>query len=231
MWVCIILFPLICFFVINKKKRRDKKTIIAWYQALELPKHQNNYDEIFQDVDGFYLSRQARRFSDAIEYTYGEIDFVSFIALISLAKPNQETIFYDLGSGTGKAVLAAAMVFQVQKSCGIERFNSLHQAALQQQQNLLKHRNYASLNTELQFIQADFLTISIDDATLVFVNATAFFKDAWYNIERFLTKTKLQTIIITTSKPLTGKEFILLKQTWVQMSWGIVKAFIHQRIA
>lgn len=230
MWMCIILFPLICIFVINNQKRKDKNTIKAWYQALGLAKHQHNYDEIFKEVDGFSLSRQARKLGDALEYTYGEIDFVSFVALLSLTRPNQDTVFYDLGSGTGKAVLAAAMVFKVRKSCGIEQFGTLHHTAQQQQRRFLQHEDYASLNTQLHFIQADFLKISIDDATLVFVNATAFFKDTWYNIERFLTKTKEQTIIITTSKPLTGKEFILLKQTWVQMSWGVVKAFIHQRI-
>ena len=37
-------------------------------------------------------------------------------------------------------------------------------------------------------------------------------------------------IIITTSKPLISENFVLKKNTKVQMSWGIVPAYIHYRI-
>lgn len=69
------------------------------------------FQNLYEDVDGYSISRKARVKMDAFAYTYGEIEFLSFIALLSLVKPNENSVFYDLGSGTGKAVIAAAMVY------------------------------------------------------------------------------------------------------------------------
>ena len=68
----------------------------------------------------------ARQKQDAIEYVYGEIEFLPFIALLSLDKPDSKTVFYDLGSGIGKAVLACAMVYPVHKSVGVELLPELY---------------------------------------------------------------------------------------------------------
>lgn len=202
--------------------------IKRWSNALQLNKHQPHYQQIFKNVDGFALSRHARAAGDAIEYTYGEIDFFSFVALLSLTKPTNNTIFYDLGSGIGKAVIACAMVFNVKKSCGIELFDELHQAAVSQQQ--LLHQLPCYNTRSIDFIHGDFLHIDFSDATLVFINATAFFGETWSSIHQHLCKLKPGTLIITTSKKLPANRFTVKTQTTVKMSWGLVSAYIHQRI-
>ena len=149
-----------------------KLHIKRWYKALDLDKHLALFQQLFCGIDGFALSRQARKERDAIEYTYGEIDFISFIALLSLTKPGINTVFYDLGSGTGKAVIACTMVFNVQKSCGIELFDLLHNTALKQQQRLQQQTGYTIKSNALHFINADFFHADFSDATLIFINTS-----------------------------------------------------------
>ncbi len=208
---------------------RDKMIIKRWRAALVLDEHQMLFNELYQHVDGFALSRQARKTHDAIEYIYGEIDFSSFIALLSLVKPNKKTIFYDLGSGTGKAVIACAMVFDVQESHGIELLEPLHNIAYQQQQHYYLKQTTPTCPS-IQFTHDDFLTANFSSATLIYINSTGFFGEMWLAIsERIAQSTDCMTVI-SISKPLKTNAFKIFKITSVQMSWGVVKAYIQQRI-
>ncbi|HHF7347457.1 TPA: hypothetical protein ACPSKE_000617 [Legionella feeleii] len=202
-----------------------------WRKSLHLNKHHKVYRQLYANVDGFALSKAERTRQDAPEYVYGEIDFESFIALLSLGKPGPSTVFYDLGSGTGKAVLACIMVFDVKKSCGIELFTSLHHCAQQQQQRLKCIQDYEAKATRIEFMKRNFLETNFADANLIFINATAFFGETWLAISKLVEQIKPGALVITTSKALRSDLFTLEAVTQVKMSWGIVKAYIQQRQA
>ena len=207
----------------------DRYRIKRWSKALNLPEHTKVFNQHYQHVNGFMLSRQARKTADAFEYTYGEIDFVSFIALLSLTHPSQETHFYDLGSGVGKAVIACAMVYAVKRARGIELFAPLHHAALAQQQQLAQHPDYGQRAARIEFIQQDFLTVDLHDATLIFINSTGFMGTLWQEISDKLAATIKHATIITISKPLAHNAFMITKSTPVMMSWGVAMAYIQQK--
>ena len=230
MWIFLALPSLIL--VITYPFFRQKIQIWLWRRNLRLNKHEIAFNELFANVDGFSLSKVARVKQDALEYVYGEIEFTSFIALLSLTKPNADSVFYDLGSGTGKAVIACAMVFHMRKCVGFEWFQSLHKAACVQQQQLSAIPEYSFLSHTVQFIHADFLTADFYDATLIFINATAFFGETWVNLSNHLgKKTNNNVTIISTSKALKSPLFSIIKTVIVQMSWGCVTAYIQRRIA
>ena len=230
MWILLNLLLLSIWIGWSLPRWRQHAAIKRWYNALNLKTHEANHLELYQAIDGFLLSKEARSQQDAIEYTYGEIEFTSFIALLSLTKPDSSTIFYDLGSGTGKAVLACAMVFSVHKSCGIELLGLLNNTALNQQQKLAQLPGYFKQSSALHFTHANFLECNFSEATHLFINATAFFGDSWILVQQALKQLKAGTIIITTSKKLKSDEFIVIKKTKVGMSWGPVAAYIHQRV-
>ena len=152
------LYGLICLFIImpalflTVRHLATKIKIKAWQRALNVPEHRAVFENLYHDVNGFKLSQQARLKGDAFEYAYGEIEFEPFIALLSLAKTNADTVFYDLGSGTGKAVLAAAMVFPIKKSVGIELFTELHSCAWSQTNKLAKIPSYSQVAKKIEFI-------------------------------------------------------------------------------
>lgn len=213
------------------RRRGPQRRIMRWRRALSLDRHQHVFDNLYADVDGFRLSRDARGDRDAPEFVYGEICFESFIALIGLCQPHKNTVFYDLGSGTGKAVLACAMVFDVQKSCGVELFLPLYERAQQQRNRLVLQADYQHLQQRIMFCQGDFLHTGLSNANLVFLNASAWFGEHWQRISQHLEQVSVDTIVITTSKTLRSDQFVVEHQSRVQMSWGVVPAYIHRRIA
>lgn len=199
-----------------------------WKKNLDLYQHKDTFDKVYQAVDGYVLSKKARQHRDAIEYLYGEIDFFSFIALIDSTKPSKEMVFYDLGSGTGKAVLACAMVFDVKKCVGIELFEILHKAATAQQHKLSQHSRYQEKSQRIQFIHDSFLAPDLHDASLIFINATAIIGKTWSQLCHKIDSENPQATIITTTKPLKSQHYHVLNKTVAQMSWGVVDCFIHR---
>lgn len=205
--------------------------IKRWHHALAIQSHLPVFNNLYHDINGYQLSRQARATHDGLEFIYGEIEFLSFIALLSLTKPDKNTLFYDLGSGTGKAVLACAMVYSVHKAVGIEYFPALHHCAQKQAQQLAQQPAYAQQSKAIEFIRNDFFNEPLIHATLIFINATTLFGNTWERLVAHLESQAKQATIITTSKALHSPYFKISHQTQVSMSWGIVWAYIHIPVA
>jgi hypothetical protein len=209
--------------------KKNDFQIKRWQKSLNLAEHAHIFQQLYQNSNGFILSQHARRNHDAMEYVYGEIEFFSFIALLSLIHLDKNTVFYDLGSGTGKAVLACAMVFPVHKSVGVELFPELYLESCKQVEQLASLNPYAEQAKKIKFILGDFLEANLNEATVIFINATAFFGPTWENLCSKIDNLPHVNTIVTTSKCLSCTHFKLLKQTKVEMSWGVVSAFIHTR--
>lgn len=221
-------FVILVVLIYLHHKKRDIQ-IKYWQKSLNLQEHAQVFHQLYQSSNGFILSQQARKNHDAMEYAYGEIEFFSFIALLSLIHPDKHTVFYDLGSGTGKAVLACSMVFPVQKSIGIELFPELYLHSCKQVEQLARMKQYKEQAKSIKFFLGDFLEANINDATLIFINATAFFGPTWEKLCSKIDHLPHLNTIITTSKALSCTHFEVLKHTRVEMSWGIVVAYIHTR--
>ncbi|GAB5371398.1 hypothetical protein AAMO2058_001576500 [Amorphochlora amoebiformis] len=88
---------------------------------------------LYDTVDGGKVSQTERRRISAEKekaFTYGEVEFVSFLEILRSAKPNPGETFYDLGSGTGKAVIAAHLLEDFKQVHGIELLEGLHKSAV-----------------------------------------------------------------------------------------------------
>lgn len=186
----------------------------------------------YQNMNGFALSQQARQqHPPDSAFTYGEIDFWGFHALLSLVHPKEEDIFIDLGSGIGKAVICACLNYPMQKYQGIECLEPLHNAALQAKQALLNNpapdiSNKARL---ISFIHGDLFMQNLGDAGIVFVNATGFFGLHLERLIARLVSCRQGARIIITSKKLPSEFFKLTHQTLAPMSWGAASVFIYLR--
>eukprot|EP00747_Dinoflagellata_sp_TGD_P066606 gnl/TRDRNA2_/TRDRNA2_154883_c0_seq1.p1 gnl/TRDRNA2_/TRDRNA2_154883_c0~~gnl/TRDRNA2_/TRDRNA2_154883_c0_seq1.p1 ORF type:complete len:363 (+),score=46.16 gnl/TRDRNA2_/TRDRNA2_154883_c0_seq1:211-1299(+) len=95
---------------------------------------QRSFRQAYADIDGVSLAASGQlaigRQSDS-ELTYGEIQFFPFLdCLCQAVRPLPGEVFVDLGSGTGRAVLAAALGYPSLGRCvGFEVVPSLHRAA------------------------------------------------------------------------------------------------------
>lgn len=191
-------------------------------------KHTDVFKKLYSDVNGYQISLEGRRHNSAKEYTYGEIEFEPFIELLSNYNVNPETVFYDLGSGTGKAVIACAMAFDVAKSCGIELLTPLHKAALLQKERLAKLPNYKAKIDRIVLKHGDLRKADIQDADLIFINSTTF-GNIWPTVCEHVEQVKPGTIVITLTRSLISEQFELLLQDSLKMSWGKVTLFVHKK--
>ena len=59
-------------------------------------------------------------------FTYGEVYFPNFLPMLDFLKPKPGEKFYDLGCGTGKPLMIAAIAFPKLAFCkGIELLSNL----------------------------------------------------------------------------------------------------------
>lgn len=94
------------------------------------------HEELFEDCSleqGRLVSQDERKKKGLYgrdSLTYGEIDFRSFARVLYRIAPKKGSIFYDLGSGTGKAVFLARILHDFSRCIGIELLEGLHDEAM-----------------------------------------------------------------------------------------------------
>ena len=158
------------------------------------------------------------------------------------AKSIGEGVFYDLGSGTGKAVLAMSLMHKFKRLVGIEYLENLFklsQTVKQSYNNTINekfenHRELLSLDrpNNIEFLQGDFLKQSWEDASFIFANSTCFSTDLMNNIANKANKEcKSGTVIVTFTKRLNklNSEWELTDGFRRLMAWGIATIYIHKR--
>lgn len=191
--------------------------------------------KLYHNVNGTHLSLDERKRLQLEEtsYTYGEIITDSFARLLQLAAPQEHDVFYDLGSGIGKAVFAAALLYDWKKCCGIEFLPALHETAVtllekfSQLPELEKYFPQTKFN--IQFFHQDFFQTDLSDANVIFVNSTAFHTLLWEKLATKLEETQSGTRIITTSKRLADTHFEQIAEGMLSQSWGVSSALVYQR--
>ena len=100
-------------------------------------------DWVFRDVDSYAIARAGRAELEAAldtklsSLTYGEISVSPFVQLLrTLPEPATPPHFIDIGSGTGKAVLAAALARPLASALGVELVPQLHSTAVRAERAL-----------------------------------------------------------------------------------------------
>ena len=150
--------------------------------------------------------------------------------------------FYDLGSGTGKPVIAMSLIYHFKRLIGIEYLENLFRLSLEIKntydrtirdkfENNQQLFNYETPN-QIEFLQGDFLKHNWEDTSIIFANSTCFSLGMMQNIASKANKEcKSGTIIITFTKRLTN-----LSTDWELrdgfrrlMTWGIATIYVHRR--
>lgn len=202
---------------LHPAKKRIKKTELFLL---------NLYRPIKSDLISKRDRKRLKLDSDA--FIYGEIQFLSFFTLLDRVHPQPNEIFYDLGSGTGKAVLAAVLFFDIAKAYGIELLPSLSRVANRQLQKVIEQ---VSDLPPVQFIQGDFLQYDFSDGDIIFVNATCLSYYTWEAMLEKLAKLKPGSRVIVTTKKIQQPQFQLQYQGLDLMSWGMNSVNIYLKIS
>ena len=96
----------------------------------------------------------------------------------------RDGVFYDLGSGTGKAVVAMSLIHPFKKCVGIEYLETLYDLSQEVKQIYdstinEKFSTYKQLFTmsqpnKIEFIKGDFLKEKWEDTSVILANSTCF---------------------------------------------------------
>ena len=155
------------------------------------------------------ISKEARQDSpfEGQSFVYGEITYPSFATILKHIKPyiKRDGVFYDLGSGTGRPVFAAALLSDFSRCRGIELVPELHQEAdmhlERYEEKLLANYSLDDYYTNqrrrqtIEFIQGDILEVDWSDGDVVFANSTCFDRELMERLAIKVTTVALITLI------------------------------------
>jgi len=193
---------------------------------------------------GKEVSKQERdcMINEDYTLTYGEVDFTSLGETFATIKAQHggipsRGVFYDLGSGTGKGVIAAALLHDFAVCKGIEILKGLYDvsAQLKEEYDTVKgeiRQNYPELFPQLpevRFEHGSFFDIDWSDASMIFANSTCFSSEMMRHLGN--SNVAPGTIALTLTKSFSPGVWDTLASFRKQMSWGEATVFIQRRKA
>ena len=99
----------------------------------------SHFCEIFNNINSTDISHKDREelnLNFNCEFTYGEIDFFSFGKLLENCFPKENEVYWDLGCGAGKRLVAASLYFPFLQVKGVEYLPNLYLLCLEATQAL-----------------------------------------------------------------------------------------------
>jgi predicted RNA methylase len=127
-------------------------------------------DKIISDIYGIWAYKDSyinkTPFKPEYRDVYGEITKVGGDCIVNHFKEhfNEDTIFYDLGCGTGKLVAHIGLQYNVKKSCGIELSKERMTCA-----KLIKEK-YCKDKSNISYIEGDMFENDLSDATVIYID-------------------------------------------------------------
>lgn len=213
-------------FNVTKKEVLENTLISA-----ELAASFKLFNEIFEHVEGSSISQMERKrlnVGSKSEFTYGEIDYVHMAPVFRLCDPKPGEVFWDLGCGAGKCMVAAALVCPELKSCkGVELLPGLYEAC---------QKTIESIETDipispLEVIHGNMLEVDWSDADIIFTSSICFPQEL---IDGMLEKShslKKGTRFITLKTFPANDIFEIKYNLRVKMTWGKTGVYILEKIA
>ncbi|CAG9327122.1 unnamed protein product [Blepharisma stoltei] len=192
---------------------------------------------------GKEISKNERDSNDLLStLTYGELEFISIGEIFETIKERYGGIkpggiFYDLGSGTGKGVIAGALLHNFDKCIGIEILEGLYNVSLQLKR-VYEETFPSEISTrpdlwdskipEIEFTRSDMFTRGWADADFIFANSTCFDSSMMLRIAE--SEVKEGTWAITLTKSLPSSKWKIHESIKKLMSWGEATVYIQQRV-
>lgn len=199
------------------------------------------FDELFADTSlevGKMLSKTQReelQLSEEKSLIYGEVDYPSFYRILRKINARSGAVFYDLGSGTGKAIFAARLTQDFSKCIGLELLSDLNSRADmivdRFNSDYKQYLSYGQAN-ECRVYNCSLLNFDWSDGDVVFANSTCFDDELMQSLSDQAESLKPGAIVVTFTKGLSSKPktFELLEKKRYKMSWGPATVFIHRRL-
>jgi hypothetical protein len=142
--------------------------------------------------------------------------------------------FYDFGSGTGKATLAAVLAHDFHKCRGLEVLAQLHGASMEvlERWNATTHAALppAKQRCDVRFLNQDIAATEWRDATFVFASCACFNEQLMRTIAEKGEECRAGCIFVGVAKRIDDeRHWELLDESEHEMSWGPAPVYIQRR--
>ncbi|OWY96345.1 hypothetical protein PHMEG_00033409 [Phytophthora megakarya] len=215
--------------------------------------------ELFSEFSEFEVKKVSRLEREKKELAnrslvYGEIPFETVDAIFQLMRTQFGVLldkggrFYDIGSGCGKVVgagalavtryevMAAALLHDFSKCCGIEVLDGLHAAAMKVldrwRYEMLDELPATKVDVEVGFAKEDAVKRPDiwRDATLVFCNSTCFSDSLIQAISTEADQLAVGSYFVTVTKPLQSTRWQAMHEEKFHMSWGRATVIVQKKM-
>ena len=219
--------------------------ILTESEQLELTRKTTIYSQLtesFPISQSKHLSKEERvrlDLSKEPSYTYGEIDFHSFGEIFYTIRNRYNLpeggIFYDLGSGVGKALVAASLLGSFSECIGIEILKPLFDLSLKLVEvynesftsHILANPDLFTILPPIKSVLGDILKYDWTNASLIFVNSTCFSDEMVREVSE--AQVQVGTLAISLTKPLSATSWTQLEVARKAMSWGEATIYIQRK--
>lgn len=192
------------------------------------------FNQLYGEINGYGVSNKARAEAGITEgLLYGELPFATWKAIVMKANPKHDAVFFDLGSGTGRIVMQSHLLFNFQKSIGIELLAGLHNQACdvaEQFAETIEPEIRVELgNREVHLFHDSFFDVDLSEADFILLNHPLKDRELFEKLEqKFLAELKPGTKIVTIIRALTNPAFKSLGSEKFTFSWGESTAYFFE---
>lgn len=140
------------------------------------PRYAKYINKLYSNTTGFKLADNDKLHSanntEDVFSTYGEITPSAVSEMIASINVNNDDVFYDLGSGTGKVPVQFYLETPVKKAVGVEL--GTHRYTVSMNVKNFIDTNFYSKYKTLEFINENMKEVDLSDATIVYMCSTCF---------------------------------------------------------
>ncbi|SEK52696.1 Histone methylation protein DOT1 [Stigmatella aurantiaca] len=202
---------------------------------MELTRAQEIFDQLYGNLPGYEIARAEKQRTgrgDA-STTYGEVVPGPFHEVVAAVSPQPGEQFIDLGSGTGKATILAAMLFPFSRVVGVELLPGLGDAARQ-----VLQRYDAEVRPQLppgqqaqriEFIDGDMLELDFRDYDVVFAHGTCYGPQLMQQLAVKLEELKPGARAVIAGQTIQSPAFSVLGMKVMRADWGSSITALYQR--
>ena len=202
---------------------------------MDLANAQEIFEQLYSGFSGYDIARSEKERMGRQEAatTYGEVIPTAFHDVMLAAEPQEGEVFFDLGSGTGKATILAALIFPFSRVVGIELLPGLGDAARQ-----VLRRYDAEIRPRLppenqrqriDFIDGDFLVQDLSEADVLFAHGTCYGPELMGKLTHKLEELKPGARVVMAGQTLSSPELVFQKMKVMKTDWGSALAAVYQR--
>ena len=226
-----------CYLAVRNMSSQPVSYVIQRREVLEEELLSEQYLEqfrlfktVYEEVEGSSVSQAERRrmeVSEKSEFTYGEVEFAHMIPLLELCNVKPGEVFWDLGCGAGKCLLAVSLLYPGLKSCnGIEFLPMLHELC----QSTLSSLSTSLPHSPIKVLHGDMLTIDWSNADLIFTSSICFPEELMTGIYEKALLLKVGTRIMTLKSFPVNDYFEVKFSVRVKMTWGKTGVYILEKV-